>query len=569
MADAATLNELLVEIDGQGYKTYKRIHGSYLFGDYVLSIDHVQGDPFAAPSRFRVRIDLGRAGFPENLWSNRSRTTGFCSFLALRFAAEAHRIGRRRGSGKSGLIGIDTPGQEILERTCMMLRDGALEARFFVGLPAAGRRVRSHEAIAMIFEDIPAIVSSSLIDTGANHVDASRYATANEDADCLRQQLRQHHLVAFVGNGSILPRRSGVEQTPLSGERMVPFRSPPSLTVSFDVPNAGKLDGMGIPLGVTLVVGGGFHGKSTLLQALQRGVYNHVPGDGREWVITDGTAVKIRAEDGRSITSVNISPFFAGLPDGSNTGDFSTSNASGSTSQAATTVEAIEVGARLLLVDEDTCASNFMSHDHRMQQLVDPENEPITPMIDRLRTLFEQFGVSTILVAGSNGDFFDVADTVIAMENYAPREATAEAAAIAGRFASPRRRESGGPWKAVSHRSLQLSSLDPRKGHRAIYHKARDRHTILFGEDTIDLRAVEQVVDSSQTRAVAAALQYCAAHCGLSANLVDLVQEIDAVAHQGLDHLSGVELADLARFRPYELAAAFNRLRTLSCTVGE
>ena len=502
MANPDTLKDLLIQIDGQGYKAYKQIRGSYAFDDYLLSIDHVQGDPFAAPSRFRVRLDLERTGYPETLWTNRSRTTGFCSFLAAQFSKRAHLVCRGRGSGKSGFIGIDTPGQEILERTCVMLSDGALEARFFVGLPATGRRVRGRDVIAMIFEDIPAIVASSLIDAGAVQTATSRYA----DAEFLRRQLQRHHLVAFVGNGSVLPRRSGVEQTPLASETTIPFQSPPSLRVSFDAPNAGKIDGMGVPRGVTLVVGGGFHGKSTLLQALQRGVYNHVPDDGREWVVTDETAVKIRAEDGRSIASVDISPFFDRLPDGSNTKNFSTSNASGSTSQAAATVEAIEIGARLLLIDEDTCASNFMSRDHRMQQLVDPENEPITPLIDRLRNLYEQFGVSTILVAGSNGDFFEVADTVIAMENYSPRDATGEAASIARRYASRRRSESTGVWKDVSHRSLRLDLLDPRKGDRGVYQKVRDRHTILFGEDTIDLRAAEQVVDSSQTRAMAAAL---------------------------------------------------------------
>ncbi len=475
MANPATLKDLLIQIDGQGYKTYKQIRGSYAFDDYLLSIDHVQGDPFAAPSRFRVRLDLERSGYPETLWANRSRITGFCSFLASQFSEQAQVVCRRRGSGKSGFIGIDTPGQEMLERTCVMLRDDAVEARFFVGLPAAGRSVRGHEAMAMIFEDIPAIVASSLIDPGAVRTNATRYAAVNEDADCLRRQLQRHHLVAFVGNGSVLPRRSGVEQTPLAEHGTVPFQSPPSLRLSLDAPNGGKIDGMGIPQGVTLVVGGGFHGKSTLLQALQRGVYNHVPGDGREWVVTDETAVKIRAEDGRSITSVDISPFFGLLPDGSNTGNFSTSNGSGSTSQAAATVEAIEIGARLLLIDEDTCASNFMSRDHRMQQLVDPENEPIIPLIDRLRTLYEQFGVSTILVAGSNGDFFEVADTVIVMENYRPRDATGEAASIARRCASPRRSESSGIWKEVSHRSLQLDLLDPRKGDRAIYQTTATR----------------------------------------------------------------------------------------------
>ena len=101
---------------------------------------------------------------------------------------------------------------------------------------------------------------------------------------------------------------------------------------------------MGIRKGITLIVGGGYHGKSTLLKALEAGVYNHIAGDGREFVITDDTAFKLRAEDGRSITGVDISPFIKNLPNKKDTVHFSTEDASGSTSQAANLMEALESG---------------------------------------------------------------------------------------------------------------------------------------------------------------------------------------------------------------------------------
>ena len=181
----------------------------------------------------------------------------------------------------------------------------------------------------------------------------------------------------------LLPRRSGVDDRPLEGGGVVPFRSPESLRVVLQAPNAGSVPGMGVPVGVTLVVGGGFHGKSTLLRALEAGVYNHRPGDGRERVVSDPDTVKVRAEDGRAVAGVDISAFIDGLPLGQDTHHFTTPNASGSTSQAATIVEALESGAHALLVDEDTSATNFMLRDRRMQSLVPKDAEPITPFQPR------------------------------------------------------------------------------------------------------------------------------------------------------------------------------------------
>eukprot|EP00438_Fugacium_kawagutii_P004327 Skav220059 [mRNA] locus=scaffold1709:61262:63212:- [translate_table: standard] len=208
------------------------------------------------------------------------------------------------------------------------------------------------------------------------------------------------------------------------------------MEVSITLPHAGTVTGMGITRGVSVIVGGGFHGKSTLLHALQLGIYNKVPGDGREHVVCEPSAVKIRAEDGRSVKCTDISPFINNLPFGKlavmgtmalwkATTEFSTGDASGSTSQAANIIEALEVGAMSLLVDEaprrqtdDTCATNFMIRDEKMKALVAPDKEPITAFVRKVRPLFEELGVSTILVVGGSGDFFTVADAVIMMDEW-------------------------------------------------------------------------------------------------------------------------------------------------------
>lgn len=214
----------------------------------------------------------------------------------------------------------------------------------------------------------------------------------------------------------------------------VPFVSPESLRVTLDLPNRGSISGMGIPLGVTLIVGGGFHGKSTLLQALERGVYNHIAGDGREYVITDASAVKLRSEDSRSISNVDISLFIHDLPGKSDTTSFSTADASGSTSQAANVIEGIEAGTSLFLIDEDTSATNFMVRDELMQRVVADSEEPITPFISRVRDLYEKLGISSILVAGSSGSYFHVSDTVIQMKEYVPYDITERAKTTAAEF---------------------------------------------------------------------------------------------------------------------------------------
>ncbi len=560
------LLELLQRLDGRGYKAYKDLRGRYTFPEFALVIDHVQGDPFAAPTRARALVPPEAARLPEDLFATPSRRVGSEHFLAEAFAAAARRVARRRGTGHSGQVSISAPAQQMLWRTAVRITpEGGIAFRFTVGLPAAGRRILGREAVALLTADVPAVVRHALDAVRRDPAVARRYAETNEDADFLRSRLPEMGLVAFVADGSLLPRRSGVDDRPLLDG--LPFHSPDRLRVQVHLPNAGAVTGMGVPQGVTLIVGGGFHGKSTLLNALALGVYNHKPGDGRERVVTVPQAVSIRAEDGRAVAGVDISAFIANLPFGRDTTRFTTANASGSTSQAANIMEALEMGARLLLIDEDTAATNFMIRDRRMQALVPKAHEPITPFIDRVRQLYAQRGVSTVLVVGGSGDYLDVADTVIALVAYRPEEVTEQAREIAHRYPTGRQAEAEGEV-AVTPRVPLPGSVDTARGKKAVAVKAHGVRSLQLGRETIDLQAVAQLVHPDQTRAIGLAIGYAVRRGYLDGrrSLGEVFAAVWAdVQREGLEVLGIGEHppGDLAAFRPWEWAAALNRLRTL------
>ncbi|MGL5871487.1 MAG: ABC-ATPase domain-containing protein [Xenococcaceae cyanobacterium] len=558
------LRSLLLQLDGSGYKAYREIEGSYEFREFTLIVDRTQADPFAPPSKFRVKVPQSVAGFPSQLFQSPSRNVALRDYLTRQFDKVARRISSRRGMGKSGLIAIVSVGQEVLDRNSVFIDESFVEVRFLVGLPARGRSILGRQAAQMLCEDIPVIIEEALKYSSVDRQAIQKHVETIEDADWLRQQLAEKNLVAFVANNSILPRLSGVDPRPLN-KNAIPFQSPPSLEVEFNCPNCGLIKGMGIPQGITLIVGGGYHGKSTLLRAIELGVYNRLPDDGREYVITNPDAVKVRAEDGRSIAGVDISPFINRLPMGTSTTNFSTANASGSTSQAANIIEALEAGAKLLLVDEDTAATNFMIRDRRMQQLIAKEKEPITPFIDKIQHLYADYGVSTVLVMGGSGDYFDVADTVIAMENFQPQDVTQKAKAIAKEYQTERNAEGGKDFGNVTARIPLAESIDPSRGRRAVKLKVRDVDEVGFGTEEIDLAAVEQIADPAQLRAIAMAIVYA------KENYIDgkitipeiLDRVIADVKESGLDVISEFIQGDLALFRRFELAAALNRLRTL------
>ncbi len=559
------LKNELRRIDGRGYKAYKDIRGSYDFRDYTLIIDYVQGDPFASPSRVRVQVPQGRAGFPEDTYHTKSREIGVRDFLSREFNAGCRRfVSGRRGIGKSGIIAIDRPGQEVLERTSLFINKDYVEARFIMGLPAFGRRIAGRHAEDMFFQELPKIIDSSLQFINLDARKLYEHIETIEDADYLRNKLDELGLVGFVADWSILPRVSGIDPRPLKGDNVVSFQSPESMRVEVTLPNRGEISGMGIKKGVTLIVGGGYHGKSTLLSALELGVYSHISGDGRELVVTDPSTVKIRAEDGRRIEKVDISPFITNLPFGQDTREFSSEDASGSTSQAANIIEAVEVGTRVLLIDEDTSATNFMIRDHRMQELVSKEREPITPFLDKVRQLYLEKGISTILVIGGSGDYFDVADHVICMVEYIPKDVTERAREIAEKYKAERKKEGGDGFGDIRRRIPLAQSFDPSKGRRDVKISSKGLQTIVFGTHTIDLGGIEQLVDVSQTRAIGDAIQYATSSMNGERTLKEIIEKtISDIDERGLDTLSERPVGDYARFRTHELAAAINRLRTL------
>jgi predicted ABC-class ATPase len=556
------LGATLDRIDRRGYGAYKDLSGSHDFGPFVLFVDRVQRDPFAPPSLIRIRTNENR--FDPTLFEDPVRRVAFEDFLTRSVEREVRRVVRgNRGSGGSGRVEIQRTSQIVLPRTSMVVEPEYVEARMAVGLPARGRSVDARAAKTVLLEELPEVVHRGLIPTpegGVNVESARLHVETVQDADHLRRLLPGLGLVAFVADGAVLPRESGASDRPLM-DSAVPFRSPEEYRVEVELPNGGFVSGMGVPEGVTLVAGGGFHGKSTLLSALSWGVYDHVPGDGREVVVARGDAVKVRAEDGRSVSGVDISAMIGDLPGGRSTKEFSTPNASGSTSQAANIAEAIEVGTSLLLVDEDTSATNFMIRDERMRELV--RREPISPFIDLVRPLYRSLGVSTVVVVGGVGDYLDVADRVILLEDYAPSDATPRSREVTRKF-PPRAPLAEREVLPPRERAIDASSIDLRRGKR---HTARGRglRAIELGRERVDLSYLEQLAEAGQTEAVARIIREWAA-AGEVRGVEELVREaLASVSEKGLDSLGGHRghPGEMSLPRAQEVAAATNRVRPL------
>ena len=525
MKNSEELRQQLRSINRKSYPAYKGLKGLYHFGNYILSIDHVQGDPFASPSHVSIQISHRDTGFPVEYYKDTLTGTTLCDYLTRQFEKQVSQYSfRAKGSGKSGLLTASHCGQEILSRTACEITEKGITARFFVGFPANGRTINATELEKILFDFLPVCIQKSFFYSSLNAKELQNYIELAEDQEFIRQTLPAKNLCAFIADGSILPRESGISSRPMKAS--VPFTSPDSLRISINLPHKGKITGMGIPKGITLIVGGGYHGKSTLLNALELGVYNHIPGDGREYVITDATAVKLRSEDGRFIKDVDISMFINDLPNKKDTRCFSTLDASGSTSQAAGIVESMEAGSHLFLLDEDTSATNFMVRDAFMQQVSQREKEPITPFLERAEDLYKKAGISTILVAGSSGAFFHIADTIIQMDNYVPKDITASVKKLCSQY----------PLPAVSVTDFQLPHSHrimsrPAESSKRLIHNSRGNHSdsgaakperlktrisgtdgFSLGRQEIDLRYTEQLIDAEQTAALGLLLKYAVEH---------------------------------------------------------
>lgn len=561
MKSQEVLKNMLARIDHRGYPAYKELQGMYDFGAYMLSIDHVQGDPFAAPSKVHIEVSGQKAGFPKEYYDTEDKRTAVQDFVLRLFAGEVQNYSfQAKGSGKSGLLSVSRCGQEILSRSACQMDNhtGSVTVRLEIGFPAHGRTIDAKALEKILFGYLPECVKKTLYFSAVPAKELQKAVHLAEDTACLRRQLKEKNLAAFVADGAVLPRQSGVSDRPMRDA--FPFQSPKSLRVEMHLPYAGVITGMGIPKGVTLIVGGGYHGKSTLLKALEAGVYNHIAGDGREYTVTDDTAVKVRAEDGRSIHDVDISMFIRNLPNGKDTVHFVTQDASGSTSQAAGVAEAVEAQTKLLLIDEDTSATNFMIRDVLMQRVVHGSQEPIIPFIDRVRELYEKEGISTILVAGSCGSYFHKADLIIQMNRYEPVDITEYAKTQAKEF--PLAQSENPTYKKSSHKRCPKAS---KRADDRVKIKTTGLDTICINKENIDVRYIEQLVDSEQLNALGYMLAYAQKHLfDGKKTLLQITDELYEKIHRdGIESICGLSYvpAGLALPRKQEFMAVVNRYR--------
>lgn len=565
MRTSVDLKKQLSSLNNKSYGLYKTISGKYLFKDYVLSIDHIQGDPFASPSSIRIIITQNVARFPSELFNKKYKKIALEDYITRLFYNNIFRIASKgSGSGKSGLMLISKCDQEVIERTCVLINEEEIQVRFKVGFPARGRSILSSELEKILFEYIPKIIDNSLKYDNLDKNKIKSVIDLSEDQNYIRSKLQELNLVAFVANGSILPRESGISNKPLKNS--IKFKSPSNLQVELNLPNRGKIIGMGIKKGITLIVGGGYHGKSTLLKALELGVYNHIIGDGREYVITDDSAIKIKSEDGRSIKDTDISLFINNLPNSKDTKKFNSENASGSTSQAANIIEGIESDTSLFLIDEDTSATNFMIRDRLMQRLVNKDKEPITPFIHVVKDLYTQLDISTILVVGSCGDYFNVADCVIQMDEYEVTDVTSIAKDISSNFISEERQNSQNHISIDFDRKIKKGTISADyKGNVKI--KSIGTDSLCINKDIIDLKSLEQIVDPEQIDALGYIMKLAEDKIiNNNKTLQEIVTDVlDFINKNGLISISSTSYGNgtLSMPRKQEIISCFNRYRNL------
>ncbi|MEZ9398989.1 P-loop domain-containing protein [Vibrio splendidus] len=540
------LTAKLKKLEKQNFRAYQQIKGQYDFADFELHIDHVQGDPYASSSRFRATRAWSLTGLDWLKEKSYEYQVAARDFIARSFSEFAKQ---------ETTVSIALTGQTVLDNTSVVFTEHGIEIRFRINLPADGRSILAKKAINIITFYLPKFIRRATLERELNIEAMIKHCEAVEDQDALRAQLEENNLAAFVANGSVLPRIAGNCDLPMKGA--VPFSAPESLSVTLNTPNKGDVTGLGIPKGITLIVGGGFHGKSTLLNAVERSIYNHIPGDGREGIVTATDTMKIRAEDGRCVHNLNLSNYINHLPMQKDTSNFSTQDASGSTSQAAWLQESIEAGVQTLLIDEDTSATNFMIRDERMQALVSKGAEPITPLVDRIGQLREEMDISTIVVMGGSGDYLDVADTVIQMHDYQAVDVTEKAQEVIAQHPTQRTNECETALETFVPRSLNRAALMNILTDGKFRVNAKGKESLRFGKEFADLSALEQLESTSEVNAIGWVWFQFAQTPGWSNNPA---KEFSAILSDEW-HVNMPNYGDLAKPRVLDVMAALNRMR--------
>lgn len=540
------LTATLKKIEKQNYRAYQQIKGQYDFGDYTFFIDYVQADPYASASRVRAVRPWSLTGLQWLRETSDAYQVAARDFIARSFAEFAKQ---------ENSVSIALTGQTVMDSTSVLFTDEGIELRFRVNLPAEGRSVLGKKTNNILTFHLPKFIRRATLERELDKEALVHHCQIVEDQEFIRGKLDEYNLLAFVGNGSVLPRVAGNCDLPMKDA--VALTAPESLQVTIATPNQGEITGLGIRKGITLIVGGGFHGKSTLLNAIERSIYNHIPGDGRERIVTNLNAMKIRAEDGRCVHSLNLSNYINHLPMQRDTEDFTTQDASGSTSQAAWLQESIEAGVQGILIDEDTSATNFMIRDERMQALVSKGDEPITPLVDRIGQLRNELEVSTVIVMGGSGDYLDVADTVIQMHDYQAVDVTEKARQVVKQHPTERNNECESELSTFRPRSLNRAALQKILADGKFRVSAKGVDSLRFGKEFTDLSALEQLESSSEINAIGWLWFQLAQLPGWSNNPAKEIQQM----LEGDWSKNMPNQGDLAKPRTIDAMAALNRMR--------
>ncbi|MCC2521290.1 ABC-ATPase domain-containing protein [Vibrio coralliilyticus] len=540
------LTATLKKIEKQNYRAYQQIKGQYDFGDYTFFIDYVQADPYASASRVRAVRPWSLTGLQWLRETSDAYQVAARDFIARSFAEFAKQ---------ENSVSIALTGQTVMDSTSVLFTDEGIELRFRVNLPAEGRSVLGKKTNNILTFHLPKFIRRATLERELDKEALVHHCQIVEDQEFIRSKLDEYNLLAFVGNGSVLPRVAGNCDLPMKDA--VALTAPESLQVTIATPNQGEMTGLGIRKGITLIVGGGFHGKSTLLNAIERSIYNHIPGDGRERIVTNLNAMKIRAEDGRCVHSLNLSNYINHLPMQRDTEDFTTQDASGSTSQAAWLQESIEAGVQGILIDEDTSATNFMIRDERMQALVSKGDEPITPLVDRIGQLRNELEVSTVIVMGGSGDYLDVADTVIQMHDYQAVDVTEKARQVVKQHPTERNNECESELSTFRPRSLNRAALQKILADGKFRVSAKGVDSLRFGKEFTDLSALEQLESSSEINAIGWLWFQLAQLPGWSNNPAKEIQQM----LEGDWSKNMPNQGDLAKPRTIDAMAALNRMR--------
>ncbi len=578
------LQSLLASIADQPFQNIRKLHGTYHFPRFELGFIKIQGSPGANPASIAsVKIALQDSKIPEDFLQTDECKLAVADFLIRCFRDGIARFAlQNRGKDGSGSFNTIALSQKMLVRDSVLFDGDTVYLRFIISLPAKGQGggvFDAEQAWIMLNQELVAIVDATFFYQDYDQKTQTlfqQFVDVQKNRAGIIQFMRQHELVAFIANDAKLPRQSGVDDRPDLGESVKPFQSPALLQITIPLPDGRSITGMGIKEGVTCITGGGYHGKSTLMQAVLAGVYAHIPGDGREYVVTREDAFFIRAEEGRSIRDVDISPFISDLPNGLKTDHFSSDNASGSTSQAANIVEAIESGSRLLLFDEDTCATNFLVRDELIKKILDASQEPIKPLYSTVRSLWKKHQVSMIFVVGGLGYFLQKADTCLLMDNYRCEDITAKVRDRLGPIA-----EEGAPIAdfAVSRR-LDVDNFDPaytnQRLNKTLPKRIKDLRNaprqLEYGMDLINLDAVAQIAEAPQILTIG----YCLLALRTKMQSGDKPETVrfwidwlvGEIGKHGLDALEPDYPGTLSMPRKYELAAAINRIRSLRVFQG-